>query len=104
MAAAQSIHSLTLHLSKAATAPDRARLGTDALSLFMHLDVFGSYMGSMKYQLTAEGKLAQTEEVYVVDTSYELTVVKELPVTGMLYSLLFRQQKTCPQPQNRFSD
>ncbi len=56
-------------------------LGTDALSLFMHLDVFGSYMGSMKYQLTAEGKLAQTEEVYVVDTSYELTVVKELPVT-----------------------
>lgn len=56
-------------------------LGTDAMSLFMHLDVFGSYAGSMKYQLTEAGKLVQTEEVFAVDTSYKLTVVKELPVT-----------------------
>ncbi|MDE6363853.1 MAG: RsiV family protein [Lachnospiraceae bacterium] len=56
-------------------------LGTDAMSLFMHLDVFGSYAGSMKYQLTEAGKLVQTEEVFAVDTPYELTVVKELPVT-----------------------
>ena len=56
-------------------------LGTDTISLFMHLDVFGSYLGTMKYQLTAEGKLIQIEEIFAVDTPYKLTVVKDLPVT-----------------------
>ncbi len=60
---------------------DKFYLGTDTLSLYMHLDVLGTYLGSMKYQLTEEGKLVQTEEVFAVDTAFELKVVKDLPVT-----------------------
>ena len=60
---------------------DKFYLGTDTLSLYMHLDVLGTYVGSMKYQLTKEGKLLQTEEVFAVDTAFELKVVKDLPVT-----------------------
>ncbi len=56
-------------------------LGTDAVGLFMRLSVFGSYAGSMTYQLTEEGKLVQTEDFFAIDTPYELTVAKELPVT-----------------------
>lgn len=56
-------------------------LGTDKLGLFMHLDVFGSYAGSMEYSLTEDGKLVQAEEIFAVDTLYKLTVAKDLPVT-----------------------
>lgn len=56
-------------------------LGTDKLGLFMHLDVFGSYAGSMEYNLTEDGKLVQAEEIFAVDTLYKLTVAKDLPVT-----------------------
>ncbi len=56
-------------------------LGTDKLGLFMHLDVFGSYAGSMAYNLTEDGKLVQAEEIFAVDTLYKLTVAKDLPVT-----------------------
>ncbi|MDE7324372.1 MAG: RsiV family protein [Lachnospiraceae bacterium] len=62
-------------------ASEKFYLGTDELGLFMHLNVFGSYTGSMKYHLTEEGKLVQAEEIFVIDTPFELTVVKELPVT-----------------------
>lgn len=47
----------------------------------MHLDVFGSYAGSMEYSLTEDGKLVQAEEIFAVDTLYKLTVAKDLPVT-----------------------
>lgn len=56
-------------------------LGTDRIGLSMHLDVLGSYSGDMEYLLTNEGKLTQTEEIFAVNTSFELTVIKELPVT-----------------------
>lgn len=56
-------------------------LGTDKLGLFVHLDVFGSYTGSMAYNLTEDGKLVQAEEIFAVDTPYKLTVAKDLPVT-----------------------
>lgn len=56
-------------------------IGTDRIGLSMHLDVLGTYSGFMPYLLTEDGKLTQTEDIFAIDTFYELTVIKELPVT-----------------------
>lgn len=56
-------------------------MGTDQIGLSMHLDVLGTYTGNMVYHLADDGKLAQTEEIFAVNTSQRLTVIKELPVT-----------------------
>jgi len=56
-------------------------IGTDRIGFSMHLDVLGTYRGEMVYQLTNDGKLVQTEEIFAVDTSQKLTLMKDLPVT-----------------------
>lgn len=58
-----------------------ACIGTDRIGLSMHLDVLGTYGGEMTYQLTDDGKLVQTDEIFAVNASSSLTVIKELPVT-----------------------
>ncbi|MDE6220684.1 MAG: RsiV family protein [Lachnospiraceae bacterium] len=55
--------------------------GTNRIGLSMNLDVLGTYTGEMVYQLTDDGKLIQTEEIFAVDTSQKLTLRKDLPVT-----------------------
>jgi len=55
--------------------------GMDRIGLSMHLDVLGTYRGEMEYQLTDDGKLIQTEQIFAVNASSSLTVIKELPVT-----------------------
>lgn len=56
-------------------------IGTDRIGLTMHLDVLGTYRGEMVYQLTDDGKLVQTEEIFAVNTPRQLKVIKDLPVT-----------------------
>lgn len=56
-------------------------IGTDRIGLFMHLDVLGTYEGEMVYQLTDDGKLVQTEEIFEIYESPRLQVIKDLPVT-----------------------
>lgn len=56
-------------------------IGTDKIGLSVHLDVLGTYTGDMVYLLSDDGELTQTGEIFAIDTSYELTVIRELPVT-----------------------
>ncbi|MCM1182208.1 MAG: RsiV family protein [Roseburia sp.] len=56
-------------------------MGTDRLSVRMTLNVFGTYGGRMIYALDSEGMLSQTSEVFEIDSEYEMTVMRELPVT-----------------------
>lgn len=56
-------------------------VGTNRIGLSMHLDVLGTYRGEMVYQLTDDGKLVQTEEIFAVNTPQQLKVIKDLPVT-----------------------
>ncbi|MDE6620369.1 MAG: hypothetical protein K2K74_07770, partial [Lachnospiraceae bacterium] len=58
-----------------------ACVGTNRIGLSMHLDVLGTYEGEMVYQLNDDGKLIQTEEIFVVNTSQKLTLKRDLPVT-----------------------
>lgn len=58
-----------------------ACVGTDRIGLSMHLDVLGTYGGEMIYQLTDDGKLVQTDDIFTVNAFSSLTVIKELPVT-----------------------
>ncbi len=65
--------------------PAGENMNTDILSLNVHLDVLGTYLGRMDYRIDGEGKLCRMSEVYEIPVdSWEwhiLTVVKELPVT-----------------------
>lgn len=64
-------------------------ISTDRIGLSVRLNVLGTYEGEMIYQLTEDGKLVQTEEIFAVNQStpegYDefksLKVIKELPVT-----------------------
>lgn len=56
-------------------------MGTNRIGLSMYLDVLGTYKGEMVYGLTNDGKLVQAEEIFVVNTTNWLTVIKDLPVT-----------------------
>jgi len=60
---------------------NEACIGTDRIGLSMHLDVLGTDRGEMIYQLTDDGKLVQTEEIFAINTPQKLTVIKDLPVT-----------------------
>lgn len=64
-------------------------ISIDRIGLSVRLDVLGTYEGEMIYQLTGDGKLVQTEEIFAVNQSTprssveftSLKVIKELPVT-----------------------
>ncbi len=58
-----------------------ALMGTDKLGIRMLLYVLGTYIGDMTYTLDSEGRLIQTSDVFEINSEYELTVMRELPVT-----------------------
>lgn len=56
-------------------------IGTDKLNITMYLNVLGTYGGQMEYILSDDGMLIPTQDIFTIDSVYEMTVMKELPVT-----------------------
>lgn len=57
------------------------QIGPDGIEMEKHLDVLGTYSSNMLYTIGADGTLTPTEDVYRIDTDFEMTVTRELPVT-----------------------
>lgn len=53
----------------------------DSITVSQHLDVLGTYSGTMRYAIEDDGTLAQSEEIFAIDAYCDMAVIKELPVT-----------------------
>jgi len=55
-------------------------VNTELLTLNMHLNVIGTYHGQMDYVIDQNGTLTQQNEIFEINSKYDLTTMKELPV------------------------
>lgn len=53
---------------------------TDRIGMVTRLDVLGTYGAKQQFILDQEGRLLQTEDIYTIDSSNNMTVLRELPV------------------------
>ena len=80
---------------------DGKNINMDGMELRFCLDVLGTYISTMSYALTEDGRLEPLEEIYTFTPNREwqgLTTVKELPVT------VNGQQTTLPVGTSLFID
>ncbi|MCC8046354.1 MAG: DUF3298 and DUF4163 domain-containing protein [Clostridiales bacterium] len=77
--------SITLRSRLEGVSLQEGTVGTEVLTLRVHLDVLGTYSAYMDYVIGEDGTLMQTEDVFEIRTdgySFRiLTVIRELPVT-----------------------